>query len=129
MRIRVISARTGLAATSVACPQASGRVEFVRRSERSHVPEADSCTAANTPSSFDNLVGTDAHCWWHVKPERLRGPEVDYQLIFGRRLHRQIGRLLALEDAIDVARCEPPLVHRNRPIGDQAAVVTYRRPL
>jgi hypothetical protein len=34
---------------------------------------------------------------------RLRGLEVDHQLIFGRRLHRQVGRLLALEDAIDLA--------------------------
>ena len=29
--------------------------------------------------------------------------KVDYELIFGRRLHRQIGRLFALEDAIDIA--------------------------
>ena len=38
-----------------------------------------------------------------VKAERLGGLEVDHQLVLGRRLHRQVGRLLALEDAIDVA--------------------------
>jgi hypothetical protein len=38
-----------------------------------------------------------------VEAERLGGLEVDHQLVLGRRLHRQVGRLLALEDAIDVA--------------------------
>ena len=42
--------------------------------------------------------------------------------ILGRRLHRQVGRLLALEDAIDVAGRAPVLVDAFRPIGDQAAV-------
>ena len=38
-----------------------------------------------------------------VEAERLGGLEVDHQLVLGRRLHRQVGRLLALEDAVDVA--------------------------
>jgi hypothetical protein len=44
-----------------------------------------------------------------------------YQLVLGRVLHRQIGRLLALEDAIDVAGRSP--VRRNviRAVGDQTA--------
>ena len=37
-----------------------------------------------------------------VEAERLGGPEVDHQFVLGRRLHRQIGRLLALEDAVDI---------------------------
>ena len=56
-----------------------------------------------------------------VRPERLRGLEVDDQLVLGRRLHRQVGRFLALEDAIDVAGRAPELVDLVRPIGDQAA--------
>src|SRR6516162_3029679 len=47
--------------------------------------------------------------------------KIDDQLIFGRRLHRQIGWLLALEDAIDVAGGSPVLVADIRPVGDQAA--------
>ena len=39
----------------------------------------------------------------------------------GRRLHRQVGRLLALENAIDIAGRASVLVDRIRPIGDQAA--------
>ena len=57
----------------------------------------------------------------HVEAERLGGLEVDHQLVLGRRLHRQVGRLLALEDAIDVAGRAPVLVDQIRPIGDQAA--------
>ena len=38
-----------------------------------------------------------------VEAERLGGLEIDDQLVLGRRLHRQVGGLLALEDAIDIA--------------------------
>jgi hypothetical protein len=37
----------------------------------------------------------------HSQAERFGGLEVDDQLVFGRRLHWQFGRLLAFEDAID----------------------------
>ena len=43
------------------------------------------------------------------------------QLVLGRRLHRQVGRLLALEDAVDVAGRAAVLVDQDRPVGDQAA--------
>ena len=56
-----------------------------------------------------------------VEAERLGGLEIDHQLVLGRRLHRQVGWLLALEDAIDVAGRAPVLVDEIRPIGDQAA--------
>ena len=36
------------------------------------------------------------------KAERLRGLEVDDQLVFGRKLNRQIARLFAPEDSIDI---------------------------
>ena len=47
-----------------------------------------------------------------VEAERLGGLEIDHQLVLGRRLHRQVGRLLALEDAIDVAGRAPVLVEQ-----------------
>jgi len=40
----------------------------------------------------------------HGQSESFRGPEVDCKQIFGRRLHRHVGGILALENAIDVAR-------------------------
>ena len=53
-------------------------------------------------ASFDHLVGAGEQRRWHGDAKRLRGLEVDPQLIFGRVLHRKVGRLLALEDAIDI---------------------------
>ena len=55
-----------------------------------------------TASLFDHLVGACQHRRRHVKTERFGGLEIDHRFVLGRRLHRQVGRLLALEDAIDI---------------------------
>jgi len=70
---------------------------------------------------FDHLVGAQQNRLRHSKPQRLGSLEVEHQLVFGRRLHRKVGWLLALEDAIDVASRAPELVDRIDPVGDQAA--------
>jgi hypothetical protein len=49
------------------------------------------------------------HRWRHVPAERLGGLEVDNQFVLGRRLHRKVCGLLALEDAIDIAGRAPGL--------------------
>ena len=53
-------------------------------------------------------------------PGALAGFEVDNELVLGRRLYRQVGRLLALEDTVDVLRRASERVDRVRPVGDQA---------
>ncbi len=55
------------------------------------------------------------------RPSALAVLRLITSLVLGRRLHRQVGRLLALEDAVDVAGRAPVLVDEIRPIGDQAA--------
>ena len=71
--------------------------------------------------SFDHLIGSCEQRRRHCETKRLRGLEIDRQFVFGRCLHRQVGRLLAFEDAVDIARRSPKLIGRIRPVGDQAA--------
>src|SRR5262249_23620557 len=73
-------------------------------------------------ASFNSLGGWGEHRGRNFKPERLRGLEVDDQLVLGRRLHRQVARLLAFEDTIDVAGSAPILIEKIRPIGNQTAI-------
>ena len=79
------------------------------------MPEAD------TTVLFDHLIGAREQRLRYGKSERLCGFEIDYQLILCRRLHRQIGRLLALEDAIDVTGGAAVLIDRVYPIHEEGA--------
>ena len=72
-------------------------------------------------SSFDHLVGQREQPVGNFKAERLCGLEIDRQLVLGRVLHRKVGRLLAPEDAINVAGGAPVRVGRVGRVGDEAA--------
>jgi hypothetical protein len=65
----------------------------------------------------------------HVEAERLRGFEVEHGLVLVRRLHREVGRLLALKDTIDVASRAPVLVDLIGPVRNQAAALLGRHTL
>jgi hypothetical protein len=58
----------------------------------------------------------------HRKAERLGGLEIDHQFVLGRRLHRKVGRLLALEDAIDVFGRASVLVDEIRAVAYQPTI-------
>jgi hypothetical protein len=65
----------------------------------------DSFTAANggrVVSLLDHLVGKREQAIWHREPQSLGGLEAEHQVELGRLHHRQVGRLLALENPADI---------------------------
>src|SRR4029453_5694005 len=69
---------------------------------------------------FDHLVGTRDERRRHFQAERLGSLEIDYQLVFRRCLYRQISRLLASEDAVDVSGRSSEHIHWVGAVGHQA---------
>src|SRR5262245_2046790 len=59
-------------------------------------------TSLRLAHSFDHLVGAAEQREWHREPKRLGSLEVKDQFDFGELLHRQIGGVLALENATDI---------------------------
>ncbi len=59
---------------------------------------------------FDHLVCADEQGWRHGEAECFGRLEINNQLIYRRLLNRQIGRLGAFEDPIDVAACTKPQI-------------------
>jgi hypothetical protein len=57
---------------------------------------------------FDLLISAKQDRWGYGKTERLGGLEVHDHLELGRKLHREIARLLAAQDAIDIGRGTTP---------------------
>ena len=64
-------------------------------SERTHAPQRRTLL-------FDYLIGSCKQFIWDGESKRLGGLEIDDQLKLCRHLHRKVGRLLALKDAVDI---------------------------
>src|SRR6516164_2582241 len=60
-----------------------------------------------SPNSFDHLVGELLEMYGDVEAQSLGSFEIDCQFKGRRTLYRQIGRFLALEDAVDIRRRAP----------------------
>ena len=71
---------------------------------------------ADVSPLFDHLVGELLKVRRHVEAQRLRGLEIDDELILRRRLHRHVGWLLTFQDAVDVAGAAAIQVDPVRPI-------------
>ena len=82
--------------------------------ERTNAPQ-------QTTSLFNHIVCGGEQRLRYIEPKRLGGLEVDHEFVLGRRLHRQVGRLLTSENAIDIAGRAAVLVGLIGSVGDEAA--------
>src|SRR5215831_1894768 len=71
--------------------------------------------------SLDHLVGAGEQRRGHIKAECLRGLEIDHQLDLGGLLHRQVRRLLALENAARIDTGLAVCIRETAPIAYQTA--------
>src|SRR5215471_16260208 len=69
---------------------------------------------------LDHLVGAQQNRWGYSKNERVGGLAVHDHLELGRELHREIARLLAAQNAIDIGGGAD--VYRVDSVGEQTAV-------
>jgi hypothetical protein len=84
-------------------------------------PQRRKCSAINRHNQqlFDLLVGAQQNRWGHGKTERLGGLEVHDHFEFCRKLHREIARLLAAQDAIDIGGGATPVVYPVVSVGSK----------
>src|SRR5215467_11034785 len=87
-----------------------------------HMATSAKAKSGHSDALFDHLIGTGEYGRRHSEAERLGRFQIERQLVLGRRLHRKVGGLLALKDAVDIAG---RLTERGDSVGavrDQAAV-------
>src|SRR6516165_10305042 len=87
-------------------------------------PQRKSLSAINRHNQhlFDHLVGAQQDRWGYGKAERRGGLAVHDHLELGRQLHREMARLLAAQNAIDIGAGATPRVYQVDSVGEQAAV-------
>jgi hypothetical protein len=72
-------------------------------------------------SSLDGIVGGGQQRRGHVQAERPGGLEINHELKFCRQLDRQIGRLGAFDNLVNVAGCMAELVWNAGCVADETA--------
>ena len=80
-------------------------------------------------SLFDHLGCAQHYRWGYAKTERLGGLEVQDHLKFCRELHREIARLFAAQDAIDISRGPTPRIYQLRFRGKAPEFTAVKRAL
>ena len=90
------------------------------------------CQKQTSACLLDHVVGAGEQRRRDRETEGLCRLAIDYKLVLGRCLHRKVGRLLALEDAIDIPRRSAELLihfqtrRTSSPARDKVAAVVDR---
>src|SRR5215831_13258278 len=71
---------------------------------------------------FNHLIGAQQYRWRYGKAERRGGLAIYDHLEFCRKLHREIARLRAAQNAIDISGGATPVVYLVGSVGEQTAV-------
>jgi hypothetical protein len=84
----------------------------------------DSCRthSGHSPVLLDDLVSAGEDQGRDRQAELPGGLEINQKLEFGRLLYRQIGRLGAFEDSVDIAACTAVQIGYFGAIDDQCAI-------
>src|SRR6516164_8530736 len=91
-------------------------------------PQRKSLSAINRHNQqlFDDLGGAQHYRRGYGKTERLGGLEVHGHLKLGRELHREIARLLAAQNAIDIGGGSTKDVYLVASVGEQTALSYWK---
>src|SRR5262249_25029427 len=73
------------------------------------------------PELLDYLISAGLQGQRHLQTKHLRGLEIDRSDKLDRDLHRKLGWLCAMEDAIDISGSTAKDVHVVWPVGKQSA--------
>src|SRR5262249_35239284 len=71
---------------------------------------------------FDHLIGAQHYGWGYHKAKRAGGLEIQDHLELGRKLHREITRLLAAQNAINIGGGGTKEVYRVDSVGEQTTL-------
>src|SRR3977135_325947 len=82
----------------------------------------------NPETSFDNGVRQLLETQGHIEAKGPGRLHIDDQFELDRGLHGKLAWLLALEDAVDIARGKPKFIALLAPIGQQAALLGEETP-
>src|SRR5262245_29807226 len=105
-RLAVFSRVRALGRHTAHSPPPWSRPFHDARRRRLHPPRRDRTrrrTARVAARSFDHLVSAGEERRWHREAKGFGGVHVDDQLDLGSEVHRQLGGLLALENAASVS--------------------------
>src|SRR5262249_17025044 len=82
-------------------------------------PPRRSGRASARAALLDHLISAQQNRQWHLKTERGGGLSVHDHLELGRKLHREIARLLAAQNAIDIGGGATKVVYPVDSVGEQ----------